>query len=230
MTKPMNFSRATLFPLVALAPVILFGQATTPTTAPPPSAPVAASTVLQPALSTVESTLNALKIDKWKKGSVREEAGDNVKAILQDLKTNVPPLLADVDAAPGALSKSIPLVKHLDALYDVLLRVEEGARVSAPSDQVDQLEAALKQFGVARIQLYDAMTERATGQEKQVSDLQTAIKAHEAAALEHKPAPAVPAPCTPPKPAPHKKRTTPKPAQPAPGQPAQTPPSPPKPQ
>ena len=229
----MHLSCEKLIPLVAFAPIMLFGQATPSSTGPAPaapSAPVAPSTIVQPALSSVESTLNALKIDKWKKGTVREEAADNVKAILQDLKTNIPPLLADADAAPGVLSKSIPLVKHLDALYDVVLRVEEGARVSAPSDQIDQLEAALKQFGVARIQLYDAMTERATSQEKQVTDLRAAIKAQETAAQEHKPAPAAPAPCTPPKPATHKKRTTPKAAQPAPAQPAQTPTSPPKPQ
>jgi len=208
---------------------MLLGQETTsPTVAAPaaPAAPIAPSTLVQPALTHVESTLNALKIDKWKKGSVRDEAGDNVNAILRDLKTNLPPLLADADSAPGALRKSIPLIKHLDALYDVVLRVEEGARVSAPTDQIDQLEAALKQFGGARSQLYDAMTERAAGQEKQVTDLQAAIKAEQAAALEHKPAPAPPAPCTPPKPATRKKRTTPKSTQPPPGQPAQTPPQP----
>ncbi len=177
MTRPLHHFCGTLIPLLALAPIMLLGQETTsPTVAAPaaPAAPIAPSTLVQPALTHVESTLNALKIDKWKKGSVRDEAGDNVNAILRDLKTNLPPLLADADSAPGALSKSIPLIKHLDALYDVVLRVEEGARVSAPTDQIDQLEAALKQFGGARIQLYDAMTERAAGQEKQVTDLQAA--------------------------------------------------------
>jgi hypothetical protein len=180
----------------------------------------------------VDSTLNSLKLDKWKKGSIRDESGQNVAAILTDLKTNLPPLLADADAAPGALSKSIPLMKHLDALYDVLLRVEEGARVSAPGDQVDQLGAALKKFGSTRIELYDSMQERAAGQEKQVTDLQAAIKAHEAAAQEHKHEPAAaPAPCTPPKPTPKKKRAAPpKSTPPAQGQPAPTPPSQPKPQ
>jgi len=181
----------------------------------------------------MENTLNSLKIDKWKKGTIRAEAGDNVNAILKDLKTNLPPLMADADAAPGALSKSIPLLKHLDALYDVLLRVEEGARVSAPVDQVDQLEAVLKQLGSARIQLYDSMTERAGAQEKQVTDLQTEIKTLRAAEEEHKaaPPPAAPAPCPPPKPATKRKRTTPpKTTQPAQGQPAQTPPAQSKPQ
>src|SRR4051812_8059972 len=39
MNKFMPLSRATLFPLVALAPVIIFPQATTPTTATAPPAP-----------------------------------------------------------------------------------------------------------------------------------------------------------------------------------------------
>ena len=225
----MHLSRETLVPFIAFAPVMLFAQAPAPAAAPGPAAPVPASSIVKPALSSVESTLSSLKVDKWKKGSIRDEATENVKAILRDIKTNVPPLLSDADAVPGAVSKSLPLVKHLDALYDVVLRVEEGARVSAPSDQVDQLEAILKQFSSARLQLYDALTERASGQEKQVNDLQAELKAHQEAAAkeQNKPAPA-PVPCTPPKPAPKKKKAVPKPApsgQPTQsGQPAQAPP------
>ena len=230
----MQISRGTLISFMAFAPVLVYGQPGPPATATPPApappaASVAPSSVLQPALSSVESTLTSLKMDKWKKGTIREESGDNVNAILKDLKTNLPPLMADADAVPGALSKSIPLMKHLDALYDVLLRVEEGARVSAPGDQVDQLESALKQFGVARIQLYDSMTERAAGQEKHVTDLQATIKAQQTAAEEHKAVPAAaPVPCTPAKPAARRKRVAPKTAPPANGQPAQNPPAQPK--
>jgi small-conductance mechanosensitive channel len=230
----MHICHAALISTLSFAPLLLDGQANSPTQAP--STPAAAqaqpaappSTMLQPALATVESTLNSLKIDKWKRGSVRDEAGENVNAILRDLKTNVPPLLTDADAAPAALSKSIPLMKHLDAVYDVLLRVEEGARVSAPGDQVDQLEAALKQFGVARIQLYDSMQQRAAGQEKQVTDLQAEIKTQKEAVAdrEKKLAAASEAkPCAPPKPAPKKRHPTHKTEQPANGKPAQNPPA-----
>ncbi len=230
----MQISREMSILSMVFAPMMLFGQASpTPSspTAPAQSAaaqpaPATASSMVQPALSNMESTLGALKIDKWKKGTIREEAGDNVNAILKDLKTNVPPLLAEADAAPGALSKSIPLMKHLDALYDVLLRVEEGARVSGPGDQVDQLEAVLKQFGSARIQMYDSMAQAAGVHEKQVVDLQAEIKAERAKAEERKPAPKPESvPCTPPKPAPRRKRAAPKAAQPANGQPAQSPPA-----
>ena len=225
---------------LSFAPFLLRGQANP--SAPAPSAPGGAqtqpaaappSTLVQPALSTVESTLNSLKIDKWKRGSVRDEAGENVNAILRDLKTNVPPLLSDADSAPGALSKSIPLMKHLDAVYDVLLRVEEGARVSAPGEQVDQLEAALKQFGVARIQLYDSMQQQAAGQEKQVADLQTEIKTQKVTVAEQEKKLAAASevkPCTPPKAAPKRRRSTHKKEEPANGKPAQSPPAQTKPQ
>src|SRR5947209_6141392 len=122
MIKSMRSSRLTLMPLFAFAPVMLFGQASPSNTAAmPAAAPVAPSSIVQPALSSVESTLSSLKLDKWKKGSIREESGENVSAILNDIKKNVPALVADADGAPGALSKSLPLIKHLDALYDVLL-------------------------------------------------------------------------------------------------------------
>jgi cell division septation protein DedD len=224
----MHISHAALISTLTFAPFVLHGQAGSPPApaAPVPAAPTPAaapglpSVLLQPALVVVESTLNAVKIDKWKKGSVRDEAGTNVNAMLRDLKTNLPPMVADADAAPGVLSKSIPLMKHLDALYDVLLRVEEASRVSAPSDQIDQLEDALKKFGIARIDLYDSLQQSAAGQEKQVTDLQTTLKAERAAAQAPKPAPAI-VPCTPPKPAAKKKR-------PAPAKSTQTPPAQPK--
>jgi hypothetical protein len=165
---------------------------------------------LHPALTVVESTLNSVKIDKWKKGSIREEAADNIKAVLDDLKTTLPPLIDAADAAPGVLSKSMPLMKHMDALYDVVLRIEEASRVAAPPDQNDQLEATLKKVSGARNDLYDSLQQSAAGQEKQVSDLQTTLKAREEALAreQSKPAPE-PVPCTPPKPAAKKKHAAP---------------------
>ncbi len=230
----MHISHAALISTLSLAPVMLYSQPS-PSSAPAAAqqAPAPPSTLLEPALHDVENTLNSLKFDRWKKGSVRDEAASNANAILGDLKAKLPPLVTEADAANGAISPSIPLVKHLDALYDVLLRVEEASRVSAPSDQIDQLESTLTKFERARITLYDAIQQKAAGQEKQVADLQAAIKAQkEAAAQEKKPtAASQPQPCTPPKPTPKKKRPTPpKTTPPDTGKPAQNPPAQPKPQ
>jgi hypothetical protein len=225
----MVISHAALISTLSLAPLLLHGQAGSPAAPPaPPAAPVVPSTLLHPALTLVESSLNSLKIDKWKRGSVREEAGQNAQTMLSDMKTNLPPLIADADAAPAAVSKSIPLMKHLDALYDVLLRIEEASRVAAPNDQIDQLAAALKKFGSARNDFYDSLQQSAAGQEKHVTDLQATIKAQEEAVREAKAAPPpAPVPCTPPpKPAAKKKRTTPpKSTQTAPANGTQTPPA-----
>jgi hypothetical protein len=222
-------SHAALISALTFSHLLLYGQAGPPATlAPAPaSAPALPSAILQPALTFVESTLNSLKTDKWKKGTIRNEAADNIRAVLDDLKTKMPPLIADADSTPGALSKSIPLMKHLDALYDVVLRIEEASNVVAPGDQVDQLTAALKKFGSARLALYDSLQQSAADQEKQVSDLQATIKAQEEAAREVKPAPPpAPVPCTPPKPATKKKRAAPaKSTQPAPGTGTQTAPA-----
>lgn len=156
--------------------------------------------------------LTGLKIDRWKKGSVRDEAGDNVSALLRDLQTNIPPLLAATDAEPGALSRAIPLTKHLDAFYDVLLRVEEASRVSAPSDQINALQQTLLDVNKARIAYDDQLQAQAASQEKQAFDLSAELKTQRdnAAALQAKAdaAAATPAPCKPATTARKKKRTT----------------------
>lgn len=179
------FAIATLAVLVSPA-ILAIGQATTPApaAAAAPPAPVLASTLLQPSINAVVTVLNGLKIDKWKKGSVREEAGQNIASILGDIQNNLPPLMGAADAAPGSVSAAIPLVKHLDALYDVLLRVEEASRVAAPSDQISRLQDALTVFGTARFTLDDELQKRATNQEKQVSDLRLALTKSEQAAHE----------------------------------------------
>ena len=50
-----------------------------------------ASETLKPALVGVLQTLGSLKLDKWKRGSVREEAGSNIDTIQRDLEETLPP-------------------------------------------------------------------------------------------------------------------------------------------
>lgn len=177
--------------------------------AAPATAAVTASSLLKPALAQAQSTLTLLKIDKWKKGSVRDEAGENVNALLRDLQGNIPPLIEAADAEPAALSRAIPLTKHLDAFYAVLLRVEEAARVVAPSEQITALQQILLDVNKARIAYDDQLQEQAAAQEKQVFDLRTELQAQkEAAAREMKTTAAAAVPCKPATPARRKKRTT----------------------
>ena len=165
-----------------------------PQTAAP--APRAISDLLQPALDTVHRTLDGLRIDKWKKGSIRDEASVNIDSIRNDLRTNIPPLLQQADAGSGTVGKLLPVSSHIAALYDVLLRVSEASRVSGPDDQAAQLQDALLSLSKARLALNDRMQGSADAMEKQIVDLRATIQ-QQAAQRAAMPAP-VALPCIPP--------------------------------
>lgn len=156
------------------------------------------SAILQPPLNTVHLTLQSLRIDKWKKGSVRDEATVNIDAIQNDLRNNVPSLLQTADAAPGSVTKLLPLTRHIDALYDVLLRITEASRIAAPDDQATQLQQALTGLSSARLALDDRMQGSAVALEKQMQDLRATIQ-QQAAQIAATPTPAA-LPCVPPPP------------------------------
>jgi hypothetical protein len=155
---------------------------------------------LQPSLDAVFQTVNALKLDKWKKGTVRDEAGEDVSKILLDLHSKLPPLLTEADSNPGTISKTLPVSQNIDALYDVLLRVFDAARVSGPADQIAQLNDALNTLMKAHLALDKNLQESAMAVEKQVTDLETNLQAQKAVKCPVTPAPVIPA-CTPPAPA-----------------------------
>jgi hypothetical protein len=160
------------------------------------SAPQAISGLLQPALDTVSRTLDGVHIDKWKKGSIRDEASVNIDSIRKDLRTNIPALLQEADAGPGTVGKLLPISNHVDALYDVLLRVSEASRVSGPDDQAAALQQALLSLSNARLALNDRMQGSADALEKQVADLRATIQ-QQAAQRAAAPVP-VALPCIPP--------------------------------
>ncbi len=178
-----------------------------PTAPPIPApAPFTTSAILQPSLDGVKHSLSSVRVDKWKRGTVRDEAADDINSIQREIQEHLPPLMQDADTAQGALSKTLPVATHVDALYDVLLRVLEAARIAAPDDQAATIRQALNSLSGARLALNSHILERATAQEKQVSDLHSLVEKQAAFKC---PAPP-PAPVCPK--APPAKKTTKKPA------------------
>jgi len=155
------------------------GQAQAAAAAPPAAAPAPAapSGMLQPSIDSLQATVGELKLDKWKGGSVRAEATANVTSIQRDLEATLPGLLKDADAAPNSLSSLLPVYRNVDALYDVVLRVYEAARVSGPADQVALLQQSMSSLEGGRRTLNDRLLSLATAQEKQVVQLQTSLQA-----------------------------------------------------
>jgi hypothetical protein len=166
-----------------------------------------ASDILQPSLDTVRQTLGSIKIEKWKRGSIRDEASSDIDSIQRDMQDNLPPLLKDADSSKGALAKVLPLARHVDALYDVLLRVVEAARFAGPDDQANDLRQALSTLGKARLMLDDKMQDRAAAEETQMSDLRGVVQKQASFKC---PAPPLTPVCTTPPPAkkPKKKAAT----------------------
>jgi hypothetical protein len=155
---------------------------------------------LQPSLDVVLQTVTAVKLDKWKRGTVRDETGEHITAIEHDLQGTLPSLLQAADANAGTLSKVLPVTRNAEALYDVLVSVVEAARVAAPPDQVAQLEQALSGLGTALKSLDDRVQEIAVAQEQQTLDLRKSVQTLTAARVAAAAAPP-PKPCPAPTPA-----------------------------
>jgi hypothetical protein len=229
----MRFSIAgVLCAILCLSRVICTAQPA-PGGAPPqaaPNLPLTPSGILKPSLDSVETAVNALKLDRWKRGTVRDEADENIKKIQLDLQSILPPLLTAADLAPESVSKVLPVSSNVDALYDVLLRVYEAARVSAPPEQITQIEAALNSLSTARLALNGRLRETAAAMEKQVSDLQSTLQGQYALKCQA-PSPAAAIPfCIAPKPVVRKPAKKPAPPATAPAQTPSATPAAPKPQ
>jgi len=165
--------------LLALSASCLTLAAQTPVEAPhPATAAPAPSITLQPALDVLNTAISGVNVDKWKgAAATKSEADTNLASIQRDVTQTLPPLIASADAAPDSVAKTLPLYRNLEALYDVLLRVDSASHLSAPADQVSALDQALVRLETARRSLGDQLQRHADAQQTQVIHLQAALKA-----------------------------------------------------
>jgi hypothetical protein len=198
----MRTPNAVFFLMISSLPVAAaMGQS--PAANPPaPAAPGQATlaqgaaagpgSALQPAIISVEQTIAAVKVEKWKRGSVRDEAGDHVGVLLRDLRDTMPPLVTAADATPNTVSAQLPLSRNVDAVYDILLSVVEAARVSGPPAQVTDLDQALRSLNTARVTFDEHLQQISEAAEKQITALQATVKAQAAVKCPVQPPPVVP--------------------------------------
>ncbi|MBV8674776.1 MAG: hypothetical protein JOZ33_15205 [Acidobacteriaceae bacterium] len=145
---------------------------------PPPNV----SSMVQPALGQVQSSISGLNVARWKApAEVRSAAQQNAASIQRDLSDTLPALLTQADAAPGSVSPSFSVYRNIDALYDVLLRVYETASLAAPQNEADGVGSALQRLEAARRQLGDSILNDSRQHEAQLVQLQGALKAAMAA-------------------------------------------------
>jgi hypothetical protein len=134
--------------------------------------------VLQPAVMSLQQTMDSLRVDKWKASKdVKAATTDNIGSIRRDVEGTLPGLVTAADAAPGSLVAMLPLTRNVGALYDVVLRVTVIAESAAPGDQADTLEKSLRGLESARRTLADRQQQMAANEEAKVGDLQKQLSA-----------------------------------------------------
>ena len=166
----------------AQTPASAPAPASTPVARTAPAAPASRSEIsdlLQPALANLSRNLNGAQLDHWKlNGAMREETARNIDSVRRDVSGTLPGLLQTADSAPASVSAVLPVFRNVDALYDVVLRVTETARMAAPKPQADGLDDARSRLVEARRSLGDHLQSSAIAADQRVRDLQTALNAH----------------------------------------------------
>jgi hypothetical protein len=175
--------RTPLLLLALCGPSLLLAQttpapATAQSPAPVPAVQGRAASTLQPSLDVLRTALGVTNVERWKvSAAVRIEQENNLKSIRNDVSTTLPALLAAADVAPGSPAKLLPAYRNVDALYDVVLRVDAEGRIAAPADQSSALDQALASLESTRRTLGDQLQHVTENQEVQVGHLQAALKA-----------------------------------------------------
>lgn len=168
---------------------------------PTPSA-TTPSALLKPAMDNIQQAITTARPDKWKiSNDTSQQTQANLTSIQTDLRTTLPALLDTADHSPTSAVQMLPAYRNVEALYDVLLRVNQVAMLSAPAQQIVALQEAIEALEKSRRALGDSIQSSALHQEQQTRDLQAQLHTLQATPP---PAPA-PVACIPP-PAPIKKR------------------------
>ena len=173
--------RASFLVLAFCAPALALAAQISSRNTPGTNAPAHAnspSAILRPSLDILKTAIGEMTLDKWKASpAVRTEADGNLRSVQRDLLSTLPPLLAGADAAPDSTAKTLAVYRNVEALYDVMLRLDAAGRLAAPSNQISALDQALASLGDARRALGDQVQANAEGQEARVIHLQAALKA-----------------------------------------------------
>lgn len=147
------------------------------------SSPVsyASVTQLNGVLTNLEDTskktqddLQKLRIEKWKAdGSYKKQALGNVESIERNLQGALPEIIGQLRSAPESLPATFKLYRNLDALYDVLGSVTEGAGAFGPKDDLQSLSNDLNSFENSRKELAARLDSLSSAKEAEIARLRS---------------------------------------------------------
>jgi hypothetical protein len=140
-------------------------------TASPPAAPAADVTLtdtlvlLQQATQQMNDSLESTHPQRWKVKPDEHDADvRNYLSIHHDLEDVLPGLLKDAQASPRSASAGIAVYRNVNALYDVLVRLQQTAALTGKED-APALQDALTRLETVRGLLAQKLIDMAAQQE-----------------------------------------------------------------
>lgn len=124
-----------------------------------------------------QGDLVKLRIEHWKAdNSYKKQMLGNVDSIQRNLQGALPEIMGQLRSAPEDLSVTFKLYRNLDALYDVLGVVVEGAGAFGSKDDMQMLSNDMSSFEGTRKQLAERLESLSTTKEAELTRLRTELK------------------------------------------------------
>ncbi|MGH9494152.1 MAG: hypothetical protein ACRD3B_04075 [Candidatus Sulfotelmatobacter sp.] len=137
---------------------------------------------LESASKTTQADLVKLRIEHWKTdGASKKQALGNVDSIQRNLQDALPRMIATLRSTPEDLPATFKLYRNLDALYDVMGGVVEGAGAFGSKDDMQSLSNDLNTFEGTRRQLAERIESLSTQKESEIARLRADLKTARAA-------------------------------------------------
>jgi hypothetical protein len=129
-----------------------------------------------------QTDLVNLKVEHWKTAnSYKRQALANVESIQRNLQGALPTIIGQLRSSPEDLSGTFKLYRNLDALYDVLGSVVEGAGAFGSKDEMQALSNDLNAFENTRKQMAERIETLSAAKEAEIVRLRTDLKTAQAA-------------------------------------------------
>src|SRR5579863_3905906 len=137
---------------------------------------------LEATSKSTQSDLVKLRIEHWKTdNSYKKQALGNVDSIQRNLQGALPEIISQLRAAPEDVPATFKLYRNLDALYDVLGSVVEGAGAFGSKDDLQTLSNDLSAFETTRKQIAERIESLSSAKEAEIVRLRADLKTAQAA-------------------------------------------------
>jgi hypothetical protein len=139
-------------------------------------------TQLETTSKATQADLVKLRVERWKTdGASKKQALGNVDSIQRNLQTAMPGMISTLRSTPEDLPATFKLYRNLDALYDVMGNVVEGAGAFGSKDDMQSLSNDLNAFEGTRRQLAERIESLSAQKETEIVRLRADLKTARAA-------------------------------------------------